>query len=66
VLAFVTHSDPAASINGLMQKRAFQTYDHTLDALPARGDDLLEPIPPTPPAAPPATTTPAPAATPQS
>lgn len=51
VFAFVTHSDSAAPINALMQKRAFQIAEYTFTGLPQKSDELFEPAPP--PAPPP-------------
>lgn len=48
VFAFITHSDPDARINALMQKRAFRVYDWTFTSLPAKPDELFEPLPETP------------------
>lgn len=46
VFAFVTHSDPDAPINTLMQKRAFQVSEYTFTGLPQKADELFEPAPP--------------------
>jgi hypothetical protein len=51
VYAFITHSDAAAPVNALMQKRAFQIADYAFNSLPQKPDELFEPAPP--PAAPP-------------
>ncbi len=51
VYAFITNSDPAASINALMKKRAFQIFDWNFTNLPKNRDELFEPVPP-PPAVP--------------
>lgn len=42
VFAFITHSDPAAPINTLMQKRAFQIGDYVFTGLPQKSADLFE------------------------
>ncbi len=55
VFATIAHSDAAALINAVMQKRAFQISDYTFTGLPQKADELFEP-------APAATATPAPAA----
>jgi hypothetical protein len=52
VFAFVASSDPAAPINALMQKRAFQISDYTFTGLPQKPEEIFEPIPAPPPAAP--------------
>lgn len=49
VFASVTAPDENAPLNTLMQKRAFQIYDHTFTSLPQRRDDVFEPKPATPP-----------------
>jgi hypothetical protein len=62
VYAFITDSDPAASINALMKKRAFQIFDWNFTNLPQKRDELFEPAPPPPAPAPKkADATPAPA-----
>ncbi|HUJ42957.1 MAG TPA: DUF4340 domain-containing protein [Opitutaceae bacterium] len=48
VYAFITSSDPAAPINALMKKRAFQIYDWNFTSLPQKPDELFEPLPPPP------------------
>jgi len=53
--AFVTHSDAAAPLNALMQKRAFQVSEFTLTALPSTAASLFEPVPAAP-SSPPANT----------
>lgn len=50
VYAFITSSDPAAPINAIMKKRAFQIYDWNFTSLPQKPDELLEPVPAPPPA----------------
>ena len=45
VYAFITNYDPAAPINTLMKKRAFQIYDWNFTSLPQKPDELFEPIP---------------------
>jgi hypothetical protein len=53
VFAFIAHSEAAAPINGLMQKRAFQITEYTFTGLPQKADELFEAAPPpAPPAAP--------------
>jgi hypothetical protein len=59
VYAFITNSDPAAPINTLMQKRAFQVTDYVFTGLPAKAEELFEPAPVATPAATPAPGTPA-------
>lgn len=61
VYAFVNSSDAKATINALMQKRAFQIYEYTFTSLPQKTDELYEPAAATPAAAP---ASPAPASTP--
>lgn len=51
VFVSIVHSDSAAPINALMQKRAFQIADHAFTSLPQKSEELFEPAP--------ATTTPA-------
>jgi hypothetical protein len=60
VYVFVTSSDPAAPINLLMKKCAFQTFAWNFTDLPKERDELFEPVP----AAPAAAKTPAPAKAP--
>jgi hypothetical protein len=48
VYAFITDSDAAASVNGLMKKRAYQVLDWNFTSLPQKPDELFEPIPPPP------------------
>lgn len=60
VFATVTHSDAAAPVNALMQKRAFQVSDFTFTSLPQKPEELFEPAPTAP--TPGATSAPAPAA----
>jgi hypothetical protein len=57
VFAFITHSDASATVNTLMQKRAFQIAEYALNSLPASPSALFEALPP-PPARPPENTTP--------
>ncbi|MDD2762358.1 MAG: DUF4340 domain-containing protein [Opitutaceae bacterium] len=45
VYAFITSSDPAAPVNALMKKRAFQIYDWNYNSLPQKADELFEPVP---------------------
>lgn len=52
VFAFVSHSDAAAPVNTLMQKRAFQVSDYIFTGLPQKSDELFEPAPAAPPPAP--------------
>lgn len=54
VFVFVTSTDTAASINAMMQKRAFQISDYSFTSLPQKPEDLFEPIPPPQKPAPPA------------
>ena len=51
VYVFVTSSDPAAPVNALMKKRAFQVYDWNFTSLPQNPDELFEALPAPPPAA---------------
>ena len=48
----IAHSDGAAAVNALMQKRTFQIADYTFTSLPQKSDELFEPAPPPAPAAP--------------
>jgi hypothetical protein len=48
VYAFITSSDPAAPVNALMKKRAFQISDWNFTSLPQKPDELWEPVPPPP------------------
>ena len=41
----VAHSDAAAPVNALMQKRAFQLPDYGFTTLPQKADELFEPAP---------------------
>ncbi|HTX64258.1 MAG TPA: DUF4340 domain-containing protein [Opitutaceae bacterium] len=50
VYVFVESSDPAAPINELMKKRAFQVYDWNFTSLPQKPAELFEAIPAPPPA----------------
>lgn len=50
VYAFITSSDPAAPVNAIMKKRAFQIYDWNFTSLPQKPDELFEPVPAPPPA----------------
>ena len=54
VFANIASSETAASVNALMQKRAFQISDYTFTSLPQKSDELFEPAPPPAPAAVPA------------
>lgn len=55
VFVTVANSDPAAPINEMMKKRAFQIYEYTFTSLPQHASDLFEAAPPpAPPAASPA------------
>ena len=46
VFVNISHGDgPAAPVNALMQKRAFQIADYTFTGLPQKADELFEPIP---------------------
>jgi hypothetical protein len=49
VYAFITSSDPAAPVNALMKKRAFQIYDWNFTSLPQKSAELFEPVPAPPP-----------------
>jgi hypothetical protein len=49
VYAFIASSDPAAPVNALMKKRAFQIYDWNFTSLPQKSDELFEPVPAAPP-----------------
>lgn len=50
VFAFVHSSDSSATVNALMEKRAFEVYDWNYTSLPKKPADLFEPVP-TPPKA---------------
>lgn len=50
VFANIASSETAASVNALMQKRAFQISDYTFTSLPQKSDELFEPAPPPAPA----------------
>jgi hypothetical protein len=52
VFVNITHSDGSASVNALMQKRAFQISDYTFTSLPQKSDELFEPAPVAAPAKP--------------
>jgi hypothetical protein len=45
VYVSATSSDEKASVNALMQKRAFQISDYVLTSLPQKPDELFEPAP---------------------
>lgn len=60
VFAFITHSEAAAPINALMQKRAFQIAEYTFTGLPQKSEELFEAAPPPPPPAPAPAPSPAP------
>jgi hypothetical protein len=45
VFIFITHSDPAAPVNALMQKRAFQISDYGFTSLPQKKEELFEAAP---------------------
>lgn len=49
VYTFITSSDPAATVNALMKKRAFQSFDWNFTSLPQKRDELFEPVPAPPP-----------------
>lgn len=51
VFVTITHSDPAAPINALMAKRAFQVADNTFTTLAQKSADLFATTPPSPSAA---------------
>lgn len=46
VFVFISSTDPAAPVNALMQKRAFQISDYIFTGLPQKPDELFESIPP--------------------
>lgn len=46
VFVSVSHSDAAAPVNALMQKRAFQIYDYTFTSLPQQPSDLFTALAP--------------------
>lgn len=46
VFVSISHSDAAAPVNALMQKRAFQIYDYTYTSLPQQPSDLFTAPPP--------------------
>jgi hypothetical protein len=48
VYAFITSSDPGATINALMAKRAFQIFDSNFTNLPQKREELFEPLPTAP------------------
>ena len=48
VFVSLSHSDPAAPINELSAKRAFQIYDYTYTSLPQKPEDLFTTAPPPP------------------
>ncbi len=48
VFVSLSHSDPAAPINELSAKRAFQIYDYTYTSLPQKTEDLFTAAPPPP------------------
>jgi hypothetical protein len=50
VYAFITSSDPGATVNTLMKKRAFQIFDWNFTSLPQKRDELFEPVSTTTPA----------------
>jgi hypothetical protein len=50
VYAFITSSDPGATVNTLMKKRAFQIFDWNFTSLPLKRDELFEPVSTTTPA----------------
>lgn len=45
VFVTIANSDSAASVNALMQKRAFQISDYTYTSLPQKTEELFEPAP---------------------
>lgn len=51
VFVSISHSDPAAPINTLSAKRAFQIYDYTFTSLPQKPEDLFTAAAPPPPPA---------------
>ena len=52
VFVSIASSDASASVNALMQKRAFQISDYTFTSLPQKSDELFEPAPVAAPAKP--------------
>ena len=52
VFVNIASSDASASVNALMQKRAFQISDYTFTSLPQKSDELFEPAPVAAPAKP--------------
>jgi hypothetical protein len=50
VFVSIHHSDAAAPVNALMQKRAFQVSDYIFTGLPQKPEELFEPAPPPAPA----------------
>ena len=52
VFVNIASSDASASVNALMQKRAFQISDYTFTSLPQKSDELFEPAPVAAPANP--------------
>ena len=52
VFVSVANSDAKAGLNALMKKRAFQISDYVFTGLPQKVDELFEPAPPPPAAAP--------------
>ncbi len=48
VFVTIAHSDPAAPVNALMTKRAFQIPDYIFAALPQKIEETFEPITPEP------------------
>ena len=49
VYVFITSSDPAAPVNALMKKRAFQVYDWNYTSLPQKPAEMFEAVPAPPP-----------------
>ncbi|MFM9956051.1 MAG: DUF4340 domain-containing protein [Opitutaceae bacterium] len=52
VFVNIASSDASASVNALMQKRAFQISDYTFTSLPQKSEELFEPAPVAAPAKP--------------
>lgn len=52
VFVSIASSDASASVNALMQKRAFQISDYTFTSLPQKSDELFDPAPVAAPAKP--------------
>ncbi|MGH7995492.1 MAG: DUF4340 domain-containing protein [Opitutaceae bacterium] len=46
VYAFIHSSNPRATVDAMMKRRAFQIDEYTFTSLPQKSSDLLEPAPP--------------------